>query len=426
MSIVVENITKVYGSQKALDDVTFRISAGEVVGLLGPNGAGKSTLMKIITCFIPPTSGMVKVYGNDILEHSLEVRRKIGYLPENNPLYSDLYVREYLEFVAGIYRVSDKKKAVAEMIGITGLKTEQNKKIGMLSKGFRQRVGLAQALIHNPDVLILDEPTSGLDPNQLIEIRNLIRETGREKTVLLSTHIMHEVEAVCSRAIIIDRGKIVADDSTANLLKNASTRQVNIIEFNKHVNKEDLDNIKGVIRANLLKENTFEVEFENPDVKNEIIKFSEKLNSSVVISIQQSKRGLEDLFRELTKNEITVKADKINYTEFFESEHVIKERWENIEMVISKLDTPIDIFDASNLEKQEKNKQIALNELIKIIYTDPNLNLLIKQNSISPQDLIFIFNKLVQFGAGKDVATISLVNPFTLKFLLQYFNGKGF
>ena len=300
MSIVVENITKVYGSQKALDDVTFRIGAGEVVGLLGPNGAGKSTLMKIITCFIPPTSGMVKVYGNDIFEHSLEVRRKIGYLPENNPLYSDLYVREYLEFVAGIYRVSDKKKAVAEMIGITGLKAEQNKKIGMLSKGFRQRVGLAQALIHNPDVLILDEPTSGLDPNQLIEIRNLIRETGREKTVLLSTHIMQEVEAVCSRAIIIDRGKIVADDSTANLSANTKGKITVLVEFNNPVNLSQLQAIPGVIAVRLRSGNVFELDSDHEDIRELVFRFAVENNLSV-LSMQKSEKGLEEVFQQLTR-----------------------------------------------------------------------------------------------------------------------------
>jgi ABC-2 type transport system ATP-binding protein len=256
--------------------------------------------MKIITCFIPPTSGMVKVYGNDILEHSLEVRRKIGYLPENNPLYSDLYVREYLEFVAGIYRVSDKKKAVAEMIGITGLKTEQNKKIGMLSKGFRQRVGLAQALIHNPDVLILDEPTSGLDPNQLIEIRNLIRETGREKTVLLSTHIMQEVEAVCSRAIIIDRGKIVADDSTANLSANTKGKITVLVEFNNPVNLSQLQALPGVIAVRRRSGNAFELDSDHEDIRELVFRFAVE-NSLSVLSMQKSEKGLEEVFQQLTR-----------------------------------------------------------------------------------------------------------------------------
>jgi len=219
MSIEVSNITKLYGQQKALDNVNVNIHAGEVVGLLGPNGAGKSTLMKIITCFIPPTEGFVKVSGFDIQEKSMEVRKRIGYLPENNPLYIDMYIKEYLEFIAGIHQLGPiSKYRIENIIHLTGLDEEQNKKIGALSKGYKQRVGLAQALIHDPEVLIMDEPTSGLDPNQLLEIRNLIKEIGKEKTVMLSTHIMQEVEAVCDRAIIINKGKIVADQSVASLI----------------------------------------------------------------------------------------------------------------------------------------------------------------------------------------------------------------
>jgi ABC-2 type transport system ATP-binding protein len=219
MSIEVTNITKFYGQQKALDQVSFSINAGEVVGLLGPNGAGKSTLMKIICCFIPPTDGTVKVSGFDIHEQSIEVRKRIGYLPENNPLYTDMYIKEYLGFIAGIHQMGKiSKNRIEEIIYITGLVEEQNKKIEALSKGFKQRVGLAQALIHDPEVLIMDEPTSGLDPNQLLEIRNLIKEIGKEKTVMLSTHIMQEVEAVCDRAVIINKGKIVADESVVSLI----------------------------------------------------------------------------------------------------------------------------------------------------------------------------------------------------------------
>jgi len=223
MSIEVNNVVKVYGKQRALDDVSFGIGPGEIVGLLGPNGAGKSTLMKIITCFIPPDEGLVKVCGHDIFEESLLVRQKVGYLPEHNPLYLDMYVREYLEFIAGIHRLGHSARSkVAEMVEITGLTMEQKKKIGALSKGYRQRVGLAQALIHDPEVLILDEPTSGLDPNQIQEIRALIRSIGKEKTVMLSTHIMQEVEAICDRAIIIHRGRIVADDPVSALMKESS------------------------------------------------------------------------------------------------------------------------------------------------------------------------------------------------------------
>lgn len=220
MSIIATDITKIYGKQKALDSVSLEIGAGEVVGLLGPNGAGKSTLMKIISCFLPPTSGEASVDGFDIFEQEIEVKRRVGYLPENNPLYLEMYVREYLSFLAGIHKLGRKKKSrINEIIDITGLGLEQNKKIGSLSKGYRQRVGLAQALLHDPSVLILDEPTSGLDPNQLLEIRSLIQEIGKEKTVLFSTHIMQEVEAICDRAVIINLGKVVADDTISSLKK---------------------------------------------------------------------------------------------------------------------------------------------------------------------------------------------------------------
>ncbi len=224
MSIIVKNLTKVYGKQKALNDVSLSIEDGEIVGLLGPNGAGKSTMMKILTCFIPPTSGDVKVCGYDIFDNPMEVRRSIGYLPEQNPLYYDMYVREFLSFVAGIHRIEKKlrRERVEEIIELTGLSKEVNKKIAALSKGYKQRVGIAQALIHDPEVLILDEPTTGLDPNQLVEIRNLIKQVGKTKTVLLSTHIMQEVEAVCSRVVIINNGRLVADDETKHLAEGGS------------------------------------------------------------------------------------------------------------------------------------------------------------------------------------------------------------
>ena len=224
MSIIVKNLTKVYGKQKALNDVSLSIEDGEIVGLLGPNGAGKSTMMKILTCFIPPTSGDVKVCGYDIFDNPMEVRRSIGYLPEQNPLYYDMYVREFLLFVAGIHRIEKKlrRERVEEIIELTGLSKEVNKKIAALSKGYKQRVGIAQALIHDPEVLILDEPTTGLDPNQLVEIRNLIKQVGKTKTVLLSTHIMQEVEAVCPRVVIINNGRLVADDETKHLAEGGS------------------------------------------------------------------------------------------------------------------------------------------------------------------------------------------------------------
>ena len=300
MSIVVENITKFYGKQKALDDISFRIKAGEIVGLLGPNGAGKSTMMKIITCFIPPTSGNVSVYGYDIIEHSLDIRKKVGYLPENNPLYTDLYVKEYLEFIAGIYKIQNRKEKIKEMIAITGLEVEQHKKIGALSKGFRQRVGLAQAMIHDPDVLILDEPTSGLDPNQLIEIRNLIKEIGKEKTIMLSTHVMQEVEAVCNRAIIIDNGSIVADDKTSNLLSKSTGFQILKVEFNKPVSVSLLKTIKGVKLVTKVSDTIYKIETDDHDIREDIFQFAVK-NEVAVLSLQKVEQGLEEVFQQLTK-----------------------------------------------------------------------------------------------------------------------------
>ena len=217
MSIIVENVTKIYGKQKALNDVSFTAKPGEIVGFLGPNGAGKSTMMKIITGFLPANSGSVSVCGLEVSSNQIEIKKKIGYLAEQNPLYYDMYVREYLAFIAGIFKINDSKNKINEIIELVGLSLEQNKKIGALSKGYKQRVGLAHALLHDPEVLILDEPTTGLDPNQLEEIRNLIKKIGAKKTVMLSTHIMQEVEAICDRVIIINRGEIVANDSTKNL-----------------------------------------------------------------------------------------------------------------------------------------------------------------------------------------------------------------
>ena len=228
MSISIKNLTKIYGEQKALDNINIEIEQGQIVGLLGPNGAGKSTMMKILTCFIPPTEGEVKVCGYDIFDNPMQVRANIGYLPEQNPLYYDMYVREFLMFIAGIHKIDKKirKQRVEEIIELTGISKEVNKKISMLSKGYKQRVGIAQALIHDPKVLILDEPTTGLDPNQLVEIRDLIKQVGQTKTVLLSTHIMQEVEAVCSRVIIINNGKLVADDQTQHLAAGESLEQI--------------------------------------------------------------------------------------------------------------------------------------------------------------------------------------------------------
>lgn len=302
MSIIVKNITKTFGKNKALDNVSFEIQPGRIVGLLGPNGAGKSTMMKIITCFIPPTSGEVTVNGFDIFEQSIDVRKIVGYLPENNPLYLDMYVKEYLSFIAGTHHLGNQtKERIAEMIDITGLRAEQNKKIGALSKGYRQRVGLAQALIHNPEVLILDEPTSGLDPNQLLEIRNLIKEIGKEKTVMLSTHIMQEVEAICDRAIIIDNGKIVADDLTSNLAKISSKTQIINVEFNAPVKKQLLKSIQGIKELKNVRDNTWLIEsVTDKDIRPDIFKFAVE-NNLTVLSMSREEKTLEEVFQELTR-----------------------------------------------------------------------------------------------------------------------------
>ena len=313
MSIKVEKITKLYGEQKALNEVSFEIKTGEVVGFLGPNGAGKSTMMKILTCFIPQTSGNAWVCGFDVSEQSLEVRRHVGYLPENNPLYLDMYVKEYLEFIAGLHKVKNTRERIKEMVNITGLEVEQRKKIGALSKGYRQRVGLAQALIHDPQVLILDEPTSGLDPNQLAEIRNLIVEIGKEKTVMLSTHIMQEVEAVCDRVIIIREGQLKADDTTENVKQTGEEQQVITVEFQFNAasasaqearNKMIMDSLKaltGVLEVITAKENTFQVIGNTErDLRPDIFQFAVKNNLSV-LTMQREERKLEDVFKELTK-----------------------------------------------------------------------------------------------------------------------------
>jgi ABC-2 type transport system ATP-binding protein len=301
MSIKVEHIVKMYGEQKALDDVSFEVRAGEIVGFLGPNGAGKSTMMKILTCFIPQNSGIATVCGFDVNKESLEVRKNIGYLPEHNPLYLDMYVKEYLEFTGALYKVTNCKNRVKEMIALTGLEIEQNKKIGALSKGYRQRVGLAQAMIHEPKVLIMDEPTTGLDPNQLEEIRSLIKTIGREKTVMLSTHIMQEVEAVCDRVIIIDRGKIVADNTTPEIRK-ANIGKVFIqVEFDGEIQAKELKNIQGVIEVK--KSDAFHWQIiagGEKDVRSDIFELAVQKNVRV-LSLQKEEQKLEDVFKQLTK-----------------------------------------------------------------------------------------------------------------------------
>jgi ABC-2 type transport system ATP-binding protein len=300
MSIEVSHLTKFYGEQAAVNDISFTVGKGEIVGFLGPNGAGKSTTMKIITGFIPSTSGEVKVCGIPVDIDALETRKKIGYLPENNPLYLDMYVREYLEFVGKIYHVPNLKKRVDEMIQQVGLEVEQNKKIGMLSKGYRQRVGLAQAIIHDPEVLILDEPTSGLDPNQLVEIRELIRQIGKSKTVMLSTHIMQEVEAICDRVIIIKTGKIVADN-TASELQYEEDHQVVFVEFEGNITKNQLVKINGINKAEKVGENGWLVESKgNIDLRKVIAQFAQQ-NNVLILTLRKEERTLEEVFKSLTK-----------------------------------------------------------------------------------------------------------------------------
>jgi ABC-2 type transport system ATP-binding protein len=301
MSITVENITKIYGSQKALDHISFSINEGEIVGLLGPNGAGKSTLMKIIRCFIPPTSGNVEVYGNNIFDNPLAIRQNIGYLPEHNPLYLEMYVREFLEFVAGIYNLGKQtKQRVEEIIELTGLTKEANKKIGQLSKGYRQRVGIAQALIHDPKVLILDEPTTGLDPNQLEEIRQLIKKVGQTKIVMLSTHIMQEVEAICSRVIIINSGKIVADDKTENLHSLQKSSNQYLVEFNKEIDTNAIKQLKNIRDIAYNGNNTYTITSQNDtDIRENIFKWAVD-NNLMVLTIRKNDNNLEKIFHDLT------------------------------------------------------------------------------------------------------------------------------
>ncbi|MBI4947267.1 MAG: gliding motility-associated ABC transporter ATP-binding subunit GldA [Bacteroidetes bacterium] len=301
MSIKVQNIIKLYGTQKALNNVSFEVNSGEVVGFLGPNGAGKSTMMKILTCFIPQTSGQAWVCGFDVSEQGLDVRRNVGYLAESNPLYYDMFVKEYLLFVAELHKLKNADKRVKEIIGITKLEVEQKKKIDALSKGYKQRVGLAQALIHDPKVLILDEPTSGLDPIQLVEIRNVIKEIGKAKTVMLSTHIMQEVEAMCDRVIIINKGQIVADNPTSELQKGIGKKQVIMVEFDKETSQNALKNISGIHDSKNISGNTWQITASSTkDIRADIFQFAVQ-NNLAVLTLQKAEHNLEDVFRELTK-----------------------------------------------------------------------------------------------------------------------------
>lgn len=301
MSISVQHISKLYGEQKALNNVSFEIKTGEVVGFLGPNGAGKSTMMKILTGYIPQTEGKASVYGFDVNEASDDVKRSVGYLPESNPLYYDMYVKEYLEFIGGIYGIKNKAARVKEMVDITGLTPEQHKKIGQLSKGYKQRVGLAQALIHDPKVLILDEPTSGLDPNQLADIRQLIINLGKEKTVMLSTHIMQEVEAICSRVIIINKGVLAADDTMSDLRKNKISTHAFYVEFDKSIQADKLKRIEGVMRVASAGTNAYNIEANaKNDIRAELFQFA--VNEGLaLLTVKKLEQNLEDVFRSLTR-----------------------------------------------------------------------------------------------------------------------------
>lgn len=309
MSIEVKNVFKYYGEQAALNDVSFSINSGEIVGFLGPNGAGKSTMMKIITCFLTKSSGQVKICGIDVDENDIEVRKKVGYLPEHNPLYLEMYVKEYLQFVAGLYKSTkangekfNTKERVKELIKLVGLEKEQTKKIGELSKGYRQRVGLAQAMMNDPEVLILDEPTSGLDPNQLVDIRQVIKNIGKTKTVMLSTHIMQEVEAICDRVIIIKDGKLVADDTTSHIQNLEGDRQIVTVEFDKDVSRNQLSQINGVASVKNISQNQWVFESKpNIDMRTAIAKYAQT-NQLLILTIRIEEKSMEEVFKTLTGN----------------------------------------------------------------------------------------------------------------------------
>ena len=299
MSIEVKNLYKYYGEQAAVRDVSFSVKKGEIVAFLGPNGAGKSTTMKIMTGFMPASEGEVFICGKKVDIDKLDTRQIIGYLPENNPLYTDMYVREYLEFVGRIYKIKNLKARVSEMIHAVGLDVEQHKKIGALSKGYRQRVGLAQAIIHDPEVLILDEPTTGLDPNQLVEIRELIRSIGKEKTVLLSTHIMQEVEAICDRVIIISKGQIVADD-TAKILQQDLQHQTVYVEFDNKVSAAQLKKIPNASKVEGLNNGWLIESLSNTDLRKEVAQFAQA-QDWLILTLNIEQKTLEEVFKELTK-----------------------------------------------------------------------------------------------------------------------------
>lgn len=299
MSIKVSGVTKVYGDQKALDNVSFEVSRGEVLGFLGPNGAGKSTMMKIITCFIPPTEGTVTVDGFDIESDSMKVRQLVGYLPESNPLYYDMFVKEYLQFVCGLYGITtNTDKRIAEMIEMTGLEREQHKQIGQLSKGYKQRVGIAQALIHDPKVLILDEPTSGLDPNQLVGVRSLIKELGKDRTVMFSSHIMQEVEAVSDRVIIIDKGRIVADRKVKDAAR--SVTQTIHLELDVSVDANELLKLSGIETVEY-ENGIYKLQGQAENDLRKVLATWAKDNDFLILSMKLEDETLEEIFRKHTQ-----------------------------------------------------------------------------------------------------------------------------
>ncbi|MBC7535076.1 MAG: gliding motility-associated ABC transporter ATP-binding subunit GldA [Ferruginibacter sp.] len=300
MSISVKNLSKNYGSQKAVNQISFTINKGEIVGFLGPNGAGKSTSMKIITGYLDADGGVVEVCGIPVHGNSIDTKKKIGYLPEANPLYTDMYVREYLGFITGIHQIVQPRNRISEVIQLVGLTPESNKKIGQLSKGYKQRVGLAAALVHDPEVLILDEPTSGLDPNQIVEIREVIKRLGQNKTVLFSSHIMQEVEAICDRVIIINKGNIVADDTLQNLQRSSTAIQCVKVEFKEVVDIELLKHIPGTNKVAALQHSIFNIQCSDADqVKKELLQLS-LLHNLNIISLQTESQNLESVFKSLT------------------------------------------------------------------------------------------------------------------------------
>ena|SRR5688572_2461338 len=306
MSIEVKNLLKVYGEQKAVNNISFKVNKGEIVGFLGPNGAGKSTTMKIITGYLEQSGGDAYVCGMNVKEKPLETKKKIGYLPELNALYYDMYVREYLAFIAEVHKVesrklSGQKSKIESIIELTGLSVESKKKIGQLSKGYKQRVGLAAALLHDPEVLILDEPTSGLDPNQIIEIREVIKKQGKDKTVLFSSHILQEVEAICDRVIIINKGELVADDKLSILQSRSKGSQTVIVQFKENVDKHLLEKIKDVTSIEQVTASNLKLQTSNPEVvRKQILELSLQHNLNIV-SLQSESQSLEDVFRSLTQ-----------------------------------------------------------------------------------------------------------------------------